>query len=220
MKEQGVIYKPTEVETLYREIVSVYQNAFSGEPWFEVCKCEDTSEPQRCVGGFSPLPIGKVCKVCDNRLSRPAYEVNELTQHFRQIAQAYPTAWYLEQNENEITLAAFACKVSHKELVQEKYLDVPEMFPWTQGCLGSTEFIWLDEVFANKEKSRSGNLVNFGSMCRGFADHLQNFTICYRTINEKMVAVAERDFPEQSTVFKREVEIPDRRDFVVINLNQ
>ncbi len=218
MTEVGNFYKPEEIKQLYSEIVPVYQMAFAGEPWFEVSKCVDALSIQRCVGGLSSLRLGQLCKLCGNYPIRTAYEKNELIANFEAFAKTRPTAWYLERNELGITLAAIAWSAKADTVADEKYSDVPEIKSWMISKLGTQSIAWLDEVFADRIKKPKSNLKNFGDMCIGLAEQLQVDTIAFRTINERMTAAAIRDFGSAASVFNRTTGVPDRRDFVIINL--
>lgn len=207
-------YSPEEVRPLYDQIVPVYQAAFAGEPWYEVSKCADTL--QRCVGGLSPLAVGSLCEMCNNRPSRLAYEPEELVGRFEAIAESRPTAWYTERTDSGLVLAAVAWEASADIIAREKYLDVPTMADWMQKQIGAEPVIWLDEVFADRTKRPAGNLARFSLMNSGFMRQLGNPTLAYRTINDRMIAATKRDFDNRSRVFVREVDLPDRREFVVI----
>jgi hypothetical protein len=207
-------YCPEDVKPLYDEIVPVYQAAFAGEPWYEVSKCAD--KLQRCVGGLSSLAIGEVCDTCNSCPLQPAYEKGELVSRFEGIAATRPTAWYTERNSDGLTLAAIAWEADAETIATEKYADVPAMDGWLRQQLGNEPIVWLDEVFANRSLQVSGNLRRFGNMCSGLTERLQNDTLAFRTINERMTAATIRDFPGSSTVFVREADVPDRREFVTI----
>jgi hypothetical protein len=215
MKE---FFNPEQARFLYPEIVPVYQAAFAGEPWFEVTKCADDAKIKRCVGGFSALAVGETCKMCGNCPIKSAYETEELVSSFESIARTRPTAWYLEGSEQGITLAAIAWVKTPLEIVKERYPDSPKMSDWIISTIGNDKIIWLDEVFADKSKKPSGNLSNFGTMCKGFANNLSNSTIACRTINDRMLTAAKRDFPFTAKIFKKEIEVPDRRDFVILQV--
>jgi hypothetical protein len=212
MKE---FFNPEQAKFLYSEIVPVYQAAFAGEPWFEVSKCADDKDIKRCIGGFSALAVGKLCEMCGNCPINSAYEQAELVAKFESLDKTRPTSWYLERNDQGITLAAIAWVKTPLEIAEERYPDDSKMSEWITSTLGNDKIIWLDEVFADKTKKPSGNLANFGTMCKGFTENLNNTTIAFRTINERMVAVAQRDFSNVK-VFKKNAEVPDRRDFVVL----
>ncbi len=207
-------YSPETVKPLYSEIVPAYQSAFAGEPWFEVSKCADAR--QRCIGGLSSVAVRSVCSMCGVCPKAPAYEPGELVDRFEQLGASRPTAWYAEQTNEGVSLAAISWKAKPSLIAAEKYGDTPAMSDWIERTLGNEEVGWLDEVFANKALRGSGNLRNFGAMCNGLMGQLDTDTLAFRTINERMVTASNRDFTGRSTVFKRVIDIPDRRDFVVL----
>jgi hypothetical protein len=211
-------YTPDEVKSLYGDIVPAYQAAFAGEPWYEVSKCAD--QLQRCVGGLSSLAVGASCELCGGCPDLPAYEADELVKRFDGLAASRPTTWYVEQNGKGATLAAIAWKANAEVIANEKYSDAPEMAKWLNAELGSDEVIWLDEVFANKDLKPRGNLQNFGKFVTGLAEMLGSQTVAYRTIEPRMIAVPSRDFGQAANIFTRQRNVPDRRDFVVINLGK
>lgn len=220
MKENGQFYKPQEVKPLYPEIARVYQQAFSGEPWFEVSKCMDGNDVKRCVGGFSSLARGELCGLCANTTNSPAYEIDELIGKFEELSVTRETAWYLERDESGITLAAIAWKAKPKQIFNEKYADVPEMQNWLDYQFNESQICWLDEVFADRTKKPAGNLTNFGKMCVGLDYQLCTGNLAFRTINPRMIRAAKRDFDLKSKVYRGNVLVPDRRDFVSIDLRQ
>lgn len=210
-------YSPMEVKPLFGQIVPAYQSAFADEPWKEVSKCADIQ--LRCVGGLSELAIGQLCLTCNECPIRQAYEEDELVERFEAIAASRPTAWYVEQNEVGLTLAAIAWKALPSLIADEKYADVPEMKNWLTRNLDSDKpIMWLDEVFANKRLKPKGNLQNFGKFVIGLADILDVEQVAYRTIEPRMTGVAVRDFAEDVTIFRRTINVPDRRDFVILNM--
>lgn len=211
-------YTPDEVKPLYGEIVPAYQSAFAGEPWYEVSKCAD--ELQRCVGGLSSLAVGASCELCGSCLALPAYEADELVNRFNKLATSRSTTWYVEQNGQGVTLAAIAWKANSAIIADEKYSDATEMAEWLKKELGMEEVMWLDEVFANKDLKPRGNLQNFGKFVSGMAEMLGSQTVAYRTIEPRMIAVPSRDFGRAASIFSRQQSVPDRRDFVAINLGK
>jgi hypothetical protein len=209
--------KPSEIEPIYPEIITAYQEAFAGWPWYEVSKCADPL--RRCIGGFCKLAVGSFCNDCNNEVIKPAYESNELTMRFESIACSRPTSWYTEKEEKRLTMAAIAWEETPSVIANEKYKDVPDMNIWLESVFGDKKLIWLDEVFANTKLKPKGNLDNFRSMCIGLMNNLDNPILAFRTINPLMIRAAERDFGENVIIFKRETdELPDRRDFVIINM--
>ena len=208
-------YTPEEIRSLYSEIVPAYQVAFEGPPWNEVSKCVD--KQMRCIGGLSSLAVGAQCDTCGLCPMQPAYEVDELTQRFDALGALRKTAWYVERNELGLAMAAVAWKASPLRVAAEKYTDVPEMSDWMAGRLGAEPIMWLDEVFANSRLRPSGNLRNFGELVMGLASVLECSTVAYRTIEPRMTTVATRDFADNAVILERSVDVPDRRDFVVIS---
>jgi len=213
-------YTPEEVRPLYGEIVPVYQAAFAGEPWNEASKCADQRRGA-CIGGLSAVAVGSLCGMCELRPTRQAYEADELTERFDSLAVSRPAVWYTERNVNGLTMAAVAWQESPQVIVREKYPEVPDMSEWIAGQFpGELPIMWLDEVFANKRAQSNGNLRNFGDCARGLARRLGRDTVAYRTIAPQMTRVAERDFGSRAVVLKRGEDVPDRRDFVIINTEE
>lgn len=230
MSEQKNFYTPDGVKPLFGEIVPAYQTAFADDPWYEVSKCADESKKQRCVGGLSTLAIGSLCDTCGLCPSRPAYETNELVERFNTVATLRPTAWYIEQNREGLTMAAVAWRATSSVIAEEKYCSEAEVSDWLNRVLGNDEIMWLDEVFANKALKQRGNLQNFGSFVKGFANRLNANVVAYRTISPQMVGAARRDFSNNAQIFAGQRDhtkvsnidiagiVPDRRDFIIINV--
>ncbi len=222
----GNFYTPEEIRPLYGEIIPAYQVAFAASPWNEVSKCAD--ERSHCIGGLSSLAIGEQCTTCGLYPSRPAYEADELVERFDEIGSSRPTAWYAEQNDDGVTMAAVAWRTTPSVITEEKYADVPVMGHWIKDLFyrsfqgvpfytNEPEIMWLDEVFANRQIKPNGNLQNFGKFVVGLAEKLDCGLVAYRTIEPRMTTVAGRDFGTDAVVIKRNEGVPDRRDFVIIN---
>lgn len=209
-------YKPESVRPLYDKIIPAYQEAFAGDPWYEVSKCPD--QLQRCAGGLSALAIGDMCNMCGMCPENPAYDTGELASRFDSLASSRSTAWYLEQNYEGVTLAAVAWVATADVIAEEKYNDVPVMENWINTQLGNEEVMWLDDVFVNKQLKPEGNLRNFGKFVTGLAGILNTETIAYRTVNPRMLAAAERDFGQSVDIYTCNKQVPDRRSFVIINI--
>jgi hypothetical protein len=217
MSEQS-FKSPSKAAALYDDITSTYQEAFAVPPWNEVTKCPDTE--QRCESGFSPLKIGAQCDECGLCMRSAAYETQELVAKFEAVAATRPTSWYLETNPEGVVLAALAWQTTAATLAAEQYPQNKDMEQWLDGAFSDSSFVWLSEVFANRNRRPSGNLANFGGIVRGFASELGSQTVAYRTIEPRMIYAAMRDFGDQACVFAREDSVPDRRDFVIINIEE
>jgi hypothetical protein len=215
MKENGngAFYSGQEAQVIYPEIIPVYRAAFAGEPWFEVTKCEDPGVAQKCIGGFSSQEIGQLCADCNLSLVRPAYESQELIDRFDRVSGLVPTAWYTEGDENGLNLAAFVWKANVDFIADEKYSDVPEMKKWLLDNLGDDPILWLDEIFADRTKKPSGNLANFRQMTNGFRDLLGYRSIAFRTINQRLIYGALKQYPALR-LYEAFKNVPDRRSVV------
>ena len=203
-----------DIRDYYEDIIPAYQEAFSGDPWYEKSKCRDTLI--RCIGGLSSVAVGSLCTICDLRPVEQAYEKDELLQKFNTITETKKTIWYLEKEKTQIALAAFAWLSDAQILKNERYSDVPGMEKWLEDKIQGNSIVWLDEVFAQKSIRQSGNLENFRTMCDGISDALSADSIAFRTINPAMTRAAQRDYTDQVTVYQRNEAVPDRRDFVII----
>ncbi len=207
-------YTPETVRPLYGEILPAYQEVFAVPPWNEVSKCVD--EQLRCDGGLSDVEVGGLCNTCGLCPTQPAYEADELIERFDALGLSRPTAWYAEQNDLGLTMAAVAWKALPSEIATEKYADVPEISDWIVDKLGEEPVMWLDEVFSNRKLKSRGNLQNFGGFVLGLAMMLDCEKVAYRTIEPRMTAVPKRDFGDNAVVMNRRLDVPDRRDFVTI----
>ena len=230
MTELGKLYRPSDGEPPYNDIVPVYQGAFAGYPWFEISKCPD--KEKRCKSGMSRVAVGHACDRCGLAPTDPAYEEKELVDKFTGIRESRPTSWYIEWSDGNLSLAALAWRASPESIATERYPDSPGMQEWLPSAVhGNGEIMWLDEVFADKSVRPSGNLANFGASTEMLAASLGCGTVAYRTINPAMTQVARRDFSDQSELYAGARKgakspansfsgaVPDWRDFVVINLN-
>lgn len=207
MSELGKFYKEGEIKL--SGIVPAYQEAFSGWPWYEVSKCVDSSPTQRCADGLSSVALKEMCVTCKNQPNQPAYDPGELVERFQTLEAIRPTSWYVESVGKDPALVALAWTASPEDIAREKYGDVPEMQDWLADTLGNEPVIWLDEVFADKSVRPTGNLTNFGYMCKGFMSALNNAQLAYRTISPAMIRAAKKNFgatPVDS--------VPDRRSLL------
>ncbi len=205
---------PGEIRKYYDEITNAYQTAFAGPPWYEVSKCVDDEE--KCEGGFSDQEVGDFCAKCQLCIKEPAYLGSDLIDRFNEIGESRPSRWYLEFCEEKVALAGLAWRANAEQIIDEKYGDSSAVRAWLINQLSfDKEVVWLDEVFANKRIRQDRNLDNFVAMTRAFMKELDVPRLAYRTINPQMLSVAER-FGSNASIFNREKDLPDRRDFVII----
>lgn len=211
-----------EIEKSLPELAKVYIEAFKGEPWYEVSQCIDRQTPQRCPGGFSPIEIGNICTTCDTCPVNEAYKVDELAEKWQSIGKEKDAIWWIERVGDSIAMAALAWVGTSKQIAQEKYEDNPTMKDWIDTFFeGETQVIWLDEVFADKRVRSSDNLHNFEGMIRSMQSALlPSGLVSYRTITPQMTTKPKSVFADQAIVEQREIGVPDRRDFVSINVRR
>lgn len=198
------------------EVVRVYIKAFNGPPWNEVSKCADPEVPQRCPRGMSALAVGSVCETCDQTLTEPAFDPEEVALKLEKLSTSRSSLWYQERSEEGLQMFAFAWVATPEDIALEKYSDVPEMKDWLVDRLGDKPIIWLDEVAKDRDIRDKGNLDNFRSICEGYMERFGVSTIAYRTLNKAMTRVAERDFGDDAKIDYANKEVPDSRNFVVI----
>lgn len=202
------VQKRAAVEVL----APVYQQAFAGEPWFEVSQCSG------CARGFSAELPGQNCAVCGTLLTTEAYPIDELTQQLEATVAAEQSVVYLEEFDQRVLLGALAWVSGPSEIAMKKYTDAPpELAGWLAETLPE-ECIWLDEVFADRNLRKRGNLWNFRSMCIEIGQALNQQTLAYRSINPRIIGKAQREFGVSCCIYEPQIDIPDRRAFVAINL--
>jgi len=208
---------PQQMEDHYNDIVPLYQAAFRGEPWFEVSKCVDNAA-NGCIGGFSRLEVGEHCNSCNKSTVADAYERAELIDWFRGLAIESKVTWYVERSLGSIAMAMLASR-SDAERTANRIITrgEPELGVWVLNTLGADDFGWLHDVFANPAVRARGNLDNFVPALAGMAEQLEVARFVYSTINPKMIRAA-RKFGSAARVYEANRDVPDRRDFVVIDL--
>ena len=210
---------PDEAREKYDAIIPAYQAAFAVGPWYEVSKCSG------CSSGYSRQNPGDICQACGSATGDEAYTEQELTEKFDAIGETRPACWYIEETPEGLALAAVAWIADLVQIAAEKYPGSPEMAEWLKqkyapNTAPNPEILWLDEVFADRQISRRNNLVNFCPMIYGFSDRLDQTKVAYRTIAPAMTRVAMRDFGDDATIDKAESDVPDRRNFVSIDLSR
>jgi hypothetical protein len=216
---------PREAGALKSQLARVYRQAFAGEPWYEVSKCVGTEVQSEasadCVGSFSALEAGQSCTSCRGCPDKIAYTEKELDSKFEAIGRKSGAVYTERADSGSIVVAGIAYLATAETIALEKYSDVPGMEDWLGNALGERT-LWLDEVFADRQARSEGNLSNFVAMVEGVAAMANDevelpTTVAFRTISPAMIAAARR-FGDRTTVFAREADVPDRRDFVTIEL--
>ncbi len=210
---------PDEARERYDAIIPAYQAAFAAQPWYEVSKCGG------CSSGYSRQNPGDICQACGSTTGDEAYTEQELTERFDTIGETHPACWHIEETPAGLVLAAVAWIADPVQIAAEKYPGSLEMAEWLKqkyapNATSSSEIVWLDEVFANRQISRRNNLVNFRPMVCGFSARLDQTKVAYRTIAPAMMRAVMRDFGDDATIDKAESDVPDWRNFVSIDLSR
>ena len=210
---------PDEARDKYDAIIPAYQAAFAVGPWYEVSKCSG------CSSGYSRQNPGDICQACGSTTGDEAYTKQELAERFDAIGETRRACWYIEETPAGLALAAVAWTADPVQIAAEKYPGSLEMAEWLKqkyapNATSSSEIVWLDEVFADRQVSRRNNLANFRPMVCGFSDRLDRTKVAYRTIAPAMTRAAMRDFGDDATIDKAKSDVPDWRNFVSIDLSR
>jgi hypothetical protein len=209
-----------EVAAHYEEIVPAYQNAFAGDPWFEVTKCVGNNASDMCIEGLSRLQLDKYCTPCGRYTKEPAYTQEELVEKFNNLSTQRETEWYLERLNGRLAMAILASKTDTRTFAT-KFLesDGDRFQEWAKDTFGTVPFGWIHEVFADSSVKSRGNLVNFVEATTTIARRLGVLRIAYSTINPRMVHAGQR-FGEQAKIYTGNITASNRRTFVVIDFNE
>lgn len=220
------VYSAQAVGDRMDDLVSLYREAFASPPENErtICANEKETLPS-CPGGFSALAVGQICAQCELEVTQEAYPAGELRKRFAEIADGpYPAVWYLEETgmSKQIGLAVLARTLPVADVAEVKYPDNPEMAEWLANHFGNRQanrVVWLDEIFANTALRQSGNLTKFESMCRRLAKGADVGGIAFRTLNPKLVHVAQKEFGSAAKISDPAFgELPDYRKFVEVTI--
>jgi hypothetical protein len=209
MKNLNGFYETKEVDL--ERIAPVYQSAFADDPWFEVSKCPSEKLEDCCPNGFSRCPVGETCPK-GYLVREVAYPTAELVKNFEKYQDGL---WYIEFVDKDLALAALAWRANAKEIFAKKYQNNPNMQQWLSAKIPG-EVVWLDEVFRDKSVRPRKNLANFETMVNGYMEKFDTELLAYRTISPAMLKKPQTVFPDKSTIFNRKVDLPDWRDFVII----
>src|SRR5688572_18600778 len=191
---EGRFCDPSEVQARIGEVGPIYRSAFGAESiWGEESECASSAPSDSCPDGLSRVRVGEKCVGCGLCPTKPAYPDDALRDRFEKAADGREAAWYLEEVDGRLALAAFAWRATAAQVATEKYKGQPEMAE-TLSSLAGEEVVWLDEVFGDSAVLPKRKLDNFADMCRGFADRLgePSTLIAFRTISPAMRKAASR----------------------------
>ncbi|MFY9228169.1 MAG: hypothetical protein WAO28_02480 [Candidatus Microsaccharimonas sp.] len=229
-------HNASEFEQFQESLAESYIEAFAGPPWDEKSRCDNGD----CDMHFSPSEIGTACSICGTALG-PAYTPEQLYAEWAKKLQEEDAIFELAVNEeNEAIRATIAHPLTRAALFERKYSAVPAMEGWIDATL-PRDFVWIDDTFANRQKSPSGNLRDRGvTLARIAFNYPRITTIATRTKAAEIVSTTLRDVGPQTDVYDGTFDIslgdptrplrrerarsignvPDERTFLAIDTQQ
>ncbi|MEI7631964.1 MAG: hypothetical protein WCJ60_01430 [bacterium] len=226
MSETGLLftraYSQQAMSGRVDELTDIYQYAFAQAPWNEVGKCAKNEKTPTCPDGFSALQVGSFCTACELIVEQPAYSDEELRKKFTKPEDAeHHTVWYLEETgAGKISLAVLARITTAQGLRNIAFENNKPMQEWISSKYNNPgqSVVWIEDIFADTSIRESGNLKNFGDMCRQIATGSgESSEIAIRTLNPKVVSAAKRDFGTKCKIYDPVFnEVPDRGRFIKI----
>jgi len=213
------------LEVIGSALADSYKIAFAGEPWNEVSRCINTDCPEQ----FTCQEPGNSCLTC-NSLLVEAYDSKELVDAWRQMVANDRAIIETTLNRGQVPiLATIARPTNPDELFERKYADIEAMRPWLRRELPPV-FVWIEDTFANRKVSPSGNLVGRGATLGRIATRYSGLMIATRTLTPAIVGATLRDVGTQTQLslgsqtidveqarllLAREIgNVPDRRSFL------
>lgn len=225
----------SEFEQFQESLADTYVEAFAGPPWFERSSCDNDD----CDMHFSPSEIGTACPSCGIALG-PAYTAEGLYAEWTHKLQEEDAIFELAINEeNEAIRATIAHPLTRVALFKSKYSAVPAMEEWIDATLPS-DLVWIDDTFANRQKSPTGNLRDRGvTLARIAFNYPRITTIGTRTKAAEIVSTTLRDVGPHTDIYVGTFDIklsdatkslrdrarsigsvPDERTFLAIDTRQ
>lgn len=207
-------------------LAKTYQVAFAGEPWFERSRCPTDS----CDRQFCAEQPGTNCLSCGVQLG-DAYNADELVENWRTIVRSENGRIEIASEDQIPVRATIARSTDASELFNRKYSDVPAMEPWLRQNLNE-DFVWIEDTFADRERSPTGNLRGRGDTLGRLAREYNGLPIATRTLSPAVVYATARDkYTEiyigsenqqpiisaiQRAAVGSVVDVPDRRTLLIV----
>jgi hypothetical protein len=191
----------------YQEsLANAYIEAFAGEPWNERSRCENNE----CSVHFSAADAGSICIICGNSLI-PAYTQDQMVEEWSTKLLDQDAMFELAINENnEAVRATIALPLTLDDMVSDRYKDAPAMQEWARGVFPNN-FVWIEDTFADRRKSPSGNMRDRGATLARIALNYPSINrIGTRTKASEILASTLRDAAAQTDVYLGQYIIPLR----------
>lgn len=187
----------SRLEQFQETLADSYIEAFAGEPWGERSRCDN----ETCSISFSKSDIGTACEQCGVVMG-PAYTPEELYKEWNSKLENDDAIFELAINdEEEAVRATIAHPLTKDALFMKKYRSVPAMEGWIEQYLPH-DLVWIDDTFANRHKSPTGNLRDRGiTLARIALNYPTIDLIVTRTKAAEVVAATLRDVGPQTDLY-------------------
>jgi hypothetical protein len=206
-------------------LAETYKIAFAGDPWYEVSRCGS----KQCAGSFKTQEADENCATCGTALV-PAYDSDELVSGWQAIIEEEDAVVELTRDQLERPVCVtIARPTTQEELWRRKYLGITAMSRWIDEQLPS-KFVWIEDTFANRKISPTGNLKNRGATLGRIAARYGGLQIATRTLQPAIIRATLRDVGPNTTMYvgsegigndiagsvRFRGNVPDRRTVLVI----
>jgi hypothetical protein len=211
------------LDDLSQPLAEAYQAAFAGDPWYEASRCTNDA----CDEGFTACVPGDGCAACGQPLEQ-AYKTDELAAGWRQVIANEDGLMEVGFLNGDPVRATIVRPTTPRELYERKYADMPAMGDWTQANL-NRDLVWIEDTFANREKSPSGNMKGRGQTLAAIALRYNGLAIATRTLAPAIIAPTLRDAGQNTDMFvgtegvgarmlnaRRISTVPDRRTLLTV----
>lgn len=194
----------TRLDDIAEPLAGAYKVAFAGPPWFEASRCENDD----CDTAFSPDMPGEVCNCCGIKLV-DAYDVDALIGAWRRMIEREDASMDVTINTDGLpTLATMARPTTPDELFERKYNDVESMDRWL-GANMPRELVWIEDTFANRAVSPSGNMADRGKTLGDIAMRYGGLLIATRTLTPAIIKSTLRDLGRSTELLVGENQVGD-----------
>ena len=185
----------SRLESFGTDLAEAYKVAFAGSPWFEVSRCcEET-----CDIEYQELAVDTSCPDCSSTLVE-AYNAEELVRAWRAIIEDENAMMEVALQDGVPVRATIARPTNPAELFERKYAQIAEMEQWRADNLPS-EFVWIEDTFANRNITPSGNLATRGRTLGRIAAAYSGLQIVTRTLAPAVVRATVRDVGANTDIY-------------------
>ncbi len=187
-------------DAVFEALIPVYQEAFGDRPWYERSQCPEDCTVNRKYCRHYP---GQFCEFGGATPEKEAFPADELRRQFTELYRdgALFMAEYLDDERGAPVLGAVMWMTDATRLGNARYEDRPEMREWLIARFGDREFIYRDEVFADRSRRPSGNLRNYHQVIDAAIERFACRTLVGRSINPRLIGKLHGIFGDRFTLF-------------------